>query len=48
MLGRVVPEYGDELRREVIYAPYRIVYRVVPAERRIEIVAVVHSARLLV
>ena len=47
-LGRVVPEYGDELRRELIHPPYRILYDLSPAERKILIVAVVHSARLLV
>ena len=33
-LGRIVPEYGDELRRELIYTPYRIIYQVFqPSER---------------
>ncbi|MBI3695851.1 MAG: type II toxin-antitoxin system RelE/ParE family toxin [Acidobacteria bacterium] len=35
-------------RRELIHLPYRIIYRVVPSEARIDVVAVVHSARLLV
>jgi toxin ParE1/3/4 len=43
--GRVVPEVGDELLREVVYGNYRIVYRVQPAV--VEIVTVFHSARLL-
>lgn len=42
-LGRVVPEYGDELLRERIYQAYRIVYRV--RENAIEIVAICHGAR---
>ena len=25
--GRFVPEFGDSLTREIIYSPYRIVYR---------------------
>ena len=45
LLGRVVPEVGDELLREVVYGNYRIVYRVKP--EAIEIVTVFHSARLL-
>ena len=47
-LGRIVPEYGDELRRELIHPPYRIIYQVFPAEQKVEILAVFHSARLLV
>jgi plasmid stabilization system protein ParE len=47
-LGRVVPEYGDQLRRELIHPPYRIIYQVFPEQQKVEIPAVVHSARLLV
>ncbi len=42
-LGPVVAEYADEDLREVFEDPYRIVYRL--REDRIEVVAVVHSAR---
>jgi plasmid stabilization system protein ParE len=38
-----VPEYDDERIREVIEAPYRIIYRV--GENRIDVLAVVHSAQ---
>jgi toxin ParE1/3/4 len=43
--GRVVPEVGNELLREVVYGHYRIVYRATP--ELVEIVTVFHSARLL-
>ena len=42
--GRVVPELGDPRLREVIDAPYRIVYRV--RDDVLEILTVVHSAQL--
>lgn len=41
-LGRVVPE-GDGRQREILFAPYRIIYRV--EGDRIYIVTVVHGAR---
>lgn len=43
--GRVVAELGEETIREVIEAPYRVIYRVLAG--RIEIVTVMHNARLL-
>jgi toxin ParE1/3/4 len=43
--GRVVPELGDPSRREIIVAPYRIVYRIKGTE--IRVLAVVHGRRLL-
>ncbi len=46
-IGRVVPEFGHRLLRELIASPYRIIYRIVSAEYRIEVLAVVHGARLL-
>lgn len=45
LLGRVVPEVGDESLREVVYGNYRIVYRLKPEV--VEIVTVFHAARLL-
>ena len=42
--GRVVPEVGDELLREVIHGNYRLVYRL-PGEI-IEIATVFHGSRL--
>lgn len=41
--GRMVPELGAATVREVIDAPYRIVYRV--RADVLEVVAVMHSAR---
>ena len=41
--GRVVPELADPMLREVINAPYRIVYRV--RDDVLEILTVVHSAQ---
>ena len=44
-LGAVVPEYRQEELRERLFQNYRIVYRV--HDDRVEIVAIVHAARLL-
>ena len=41
--GRVVPEADDEAIREIVVAPYRIIYRV--RKSQIEIVNVVHGGR---
>ncbi len=43
--GRVVPERGDPQVREVIAAPFRIVYRRLPEE--VEVVTVFRASRLL-
>lgn len=42
-LGRVVPEYGVDELREVVEAPYRIVYRLVRG--RVEILTVFEGHR---
>lgn len=42
--GRAVPEFADPSVREVISPPYRIVYRLVGADR-IHILTVHHGAR---
>jgi toxin ParE1/3/4 len=44
--GRIVPELKDYGLREVIYANYRIVYRI-KNNNDIEILAVIHGAREL-
>jgi len=44
-LGRVVPEYQNQNVREIIFRPYRIVYRVNHKQKLCEIVRVWHSAR---
>jgi plasmid stabilization system protein ParE len=43
--GRAVPEFSQSDVREVIYRPYRIVYRLVGTDE-IHILRVHHSARL--
>jgi toxin ParE1/3/4 len=43
--GAVVPEYDQETIRELFEHPYRIIYKVF--RKQIDILAVVHSARLL-
>lgn len=43
--GRLVPEYPLDTLREVFASPYRILYRIKPAE--IEIISVVHYRQLL-
>jgi plasmid stabilization system protein ParE len=44
LIGRIVPEIGDEQIRERFIYSYRLVYRVEP--ERILIVAVIHGKRL--
>lgn len=43
--GRIVPEFNDEKLRELIYEPYRIVYRINETKKEIEILRYWHSAR---
>jgi len=45
LAGRVVPEFGVEFLREVIVAPFRVVYRVDPG--RVRVVRVWRSERLI-
>jgi addiction module RelE/StbE family toxin len=42
--GRIVPEMGDEIFREIFEGNYRIIYKVVN-EKRIDILTIHHSAR---
>jgi len=44
-LGRIVPEYQNQFVREIIFRPYRIVYRVNHEQQVCEIARVWHSAR---
>ena len=41
--GRIVPEFAADQVRELIEAPYRVWYRVLPAGA--QVLAVVHGAR---
>jgi plasmid stabilization system protein ParE len=43
--GRMVPEYQDPNMREVVFRPYRIVYRINYELKRCEITRIWHSAR---
>ena len=43
-LGRIVPEKGDSVFREIIHGNYRIMYRI--ANNEVEVQAVIHSKRL--
>jgi plasmid stabilization system protein ParE len=44
-LGRIVPEYRNVSLREIIYRPYRMVYRVDHERKLCQIARVWHSAR---
>ena len=43
--GRIVPEFGVDVIREIIIPPCRIVYRLGDGNTTIEIVRIWHSAR---
>lgn len=45
--GRIVPEYEREDIREVFHHPYRIIYLIKNQGVMIEILSVIHGARLL-
>jgi toxin ParE1/3/4 len=44
-MGRTVPEYRNQNIREIIFRPYRIVYRINDERKLCEIVRVWNSAR---
>ena len=44
-LGRIVPEFGNALVREIIVRSYRVVYRIDRKCERIEVVRFWHAAR---
>ena len=45
--GRIVPERPGGPYREVIVAPYRVIYRYVPERNLVAVVTVIHSRQLL-
>jgi plasmid stabilization system protein ParE len=45
LIGRVVPEESDENIRELILRPYRIIYKVLPAQQVVAIARIWHGAR---
>ena len=44
-IGRSVPEHRNATIREIIFRPYRIVYRVNHAQKLVEVARVWHAAR---
>ncbi len=44
-IGRIVPEFRDENLREVIIAPYRLIYEMDETDLRVVILRDWHSAR---
>jgi plasmid stabilization system protein ParE len=44
-MGRVVPEIGDDLTREIIHGSYRIIYELNEAAHSLAISRVWHAAR---
>ena len=44
-LGRIVPELGDAVIREIIVSSYRVVYRLNHSQHLIEIIRFWHAAR---
>ena len=44
-LGRKVPEYNDDITREIIVNDYRIIYEITIF--RVNILTIIHGARLL-
>ena len=44
-LGRIVPEYRSDNLREILFRPYRIVYRLDHDRKLCQIARVWHSAR---
>ena len=45
--GRAVPEYDDPAIREIIVAPYRVVYRYSADRNLVQVLAVYHGAQLM-
>ncbi len=43
--GRVVPEFGDPLMREIIVRSYRVIYRINHPRKLVEVVRYWHAAR---
>jgi addiction module RelE/StbE family toxin len=44
-MGRIVPEYGNDDIREILYRDYRIIYEILNGE--IYIITVIHGSRRL-
>ncbi|MBI2429404.1 MAG: type II toxin-antitoxin system RelE/ParE family toxin [Ignavibacteriales bacterium] len=46
LCGRIVPELEEFGFREVFYRNYRIIYRIVSSSNDVEILSIIHSARI--
>jgi len=46
-MGRKVPEYQHEDIREVFHHPYRIIYMIRETDNMIEVLSIIHGARIL-
>jgi plasmid stabilization system protein ParE len=46
-MGCVVPEYDDPRIRELIVAPYRVIYRYDAERNLVSVLAVIHGRRML-
>jgi plasmid stabilization system protein ParE len=44
-MGRIVPEFGDPLIREIVVRTYRVIYRIDRGAARVDIVRYWHGAR---
>ena len=44
-MGRVVPEFGDPLLREIVVRSYRVIYRVDHRASRVDVARFWHGAR---
>ena len=45
LMGRVVPEENDETIREIIFRPYRVIYKVLAEQQTIGMARIWHGAR---
>ena len=44
-LGRIVPEFGEPVIREIIVSSYRVVYRLNHSQQLVEVIRFWHAAR---
>ena len=44
-MGRRVPEENDDMLREIVLRPYRIIYRLIPSQKIVAIARIWHGAR---
>lgn len=44
-MGRIVPEFGNPLLREIVVRSYRVIYRVDHADCRVDVARFWHGAR---